>query len=474
MKKILMSLAILSTMFSPLSVNAIKSDSNYTMVIEGEDWGPSVTKLVISNDESTQLNVDDYLITVVKSAEVENEIIVLEEAEVMISDMYYSDDQGNKIENEGNFITLEIEKGPEITATSPFHFDFEMFANFYVDLAFTIQNTKTNQVWDQEGNVITKIVDEFEFSQYEYTDKKFGDMTLSYASYSPEKDNQKNPLIIWLHGMGEGGNDPRLVLLGNKVTSLADETIQGYFNGAYVLAPQSPTFWMDHGDGNMTIDGSSMYSNALFSLIEDYVSSHDDIDLERIYIGGCSNGGFMTMRMLMDHPTYFAAAYPICEAMYNDYVSDTNIQQIKHIPMWFTHAYQDMLAEVDYITIPTYGRLLEAGAENVHFSLYENVVDPSGNYFNEDGSAYEYNAHFSWIYTLNDDPNFDFEGEPVLVNGKEATIFQWLANQTKQPSQYVAPTFFDIYGSILASFIIVGGIVACVIFVGKRKEEENK
>lgn len=44
--------------------------------------------------------------------------------------------------------------------------------------------------------------------------------------------------------------------------------------------------------------------------IEEFVELHkDQIDADRIYIGGCSNGGFMTMRMIVDYPKYFAAAY---------------------------------------------------------------------------------------------------------------------------------------------------------------------
>lgn len=167
----------------------------------------------------------------------------------------------------------------------------------------------------------------FDKGDHTYTDEEFGDITLQYANYSPKQDDKKNPLIIWLHGMGEGGEDPDLVLLGNKVTNLAKDPIQSYFEGAYVLAPQSPTFWLDNGTGSMTEDGNSMYTRALMDTIDTYVKNNDDIDTERIYIGGCSNGGFMTMRMIMSYPEYFAAAYPICDAMYDAFITDEDIQK---------------------------------------------------------------------------------------------------------------------------------------------------
>ena len=59
-----------------------------------------------------------------------------------------------------------------------------------------------------------------------------GDITLTYGSYGTEEmknDGVENPLIIWLHGAGEGGTDPSVAILGNQVTNLAKDVIQDYF-----------------------------------------------------------------------------------------------------------------------------------------------------------------------------------------------------------------------------------------------------
>ena len=140
-------------------------------------------------------------------------------------------------------------------------------------------------------------------------------MELSYGYYQPQvTTSNKLPLIIWLHGAGEGGSDNDIVTLGNEVTALIDTPIQNYFKqGAWVLTPQAPTMWMDNGNG-YTTDGSSIYTENLMSLMDQFVKEHQEIDPNRIYIGGCSNGGFMTMNMIMNYPDYFAAAYPICDA----------------------------------------------------------------------------------------------------------------------------------------------------------------
>ena len=90
-------------------------------------------------------------------------------------------------------------------------------------------------------------------------------LPLPYASYEPS-DDKKHPLIIWLHGIAEGGSDnPALPIMGNKACNFADESLQKYFGGAYVLIPQSPTFWM-HGKKDFA-DGTSIYEDTLWELL---------------------------------------------------------------------------------------------------------------------------------------------------------------------------------------------------------------
>ena len=481
MKKIVIGLLCVCCLL-PVSNSVIKANetkqNTYNMVITGEDWGPSTSTIVLMNADAMNSHLaSDFEVQVQKKINVKKKDKVVEEESIKVLDVYYADERGNKVEVQSPYVALTIEKGPTITSTSPYYFDEEKFANIPAEVSFQITDKQSSRVWNVKNKEVKLGVEQFKKDTFQYEDDSFGKIDLSYASYTPTQDNEKNPLVIWLHGMGEGGVDPELVLYGNKVTNLISDEIQSYFNGAYVLTPQSPTFWLDQGDGNTTIDGKSMYSNALFALIDSYVKGNKDIDLNRIYIGGCSNGGFMTMRMIIDHPTYFAAAFPICEALYNDYVSDDDIQKIKHMPIWFTHAQEDMLAEPDYITTPTYERLIAAGAKNVHYSLYENVEDTSGFYFMEDNKTpYQYNAHFSWIHTLNNEPNFDYDGSPVLLNDKQVTIFEWLATQTKRKSEYKPATFMEQYGSIVIAFGLVIVIAGAIVLAGKnkeKKEEEN-
>lgn len=247
------------------------------------------------------------------------------------------------------------------------------------------------------------------------------------------------PLIIWLHGAGEGGLDTTIAVLGNNVSNLIKENIQSNFgkNGAFVLVPQAPTMWMDF-DGksiyNNTVDnsgGHSFYEESLMGLIEHFVAMNPTIDAKRIYIGGCSNGGYMTVKMVMDHPDYFAAAFPAAEAYSVDWLTEERIDAIKLFPMWLTHAQNDPIVEIsrDHIPLDNYSnalfdRLVASGNKNVHYSLFNDVVDTSGIYFDADGKPFAYHGHWSWIYTLN---NYC----KMTINGKEITLFEWLSEQKK-------------------------------------------
>ena len=124
---------------------------------------------------------------------------------------------------------------------------------------------------------------------------KPGDVTLTYAFYEPwslKGDVKANPLVIWLHGGGEGGVDVSITLLGNEVVSLIRPQIQSHFTteggagGAYVLSIQCPTMWMGTSKGFGHGEYPSLYADVLKSCIDDFVDAHPDVDRNRIYLSG--------------------------------------------------------------------------------------------------------------------------------------------------------------------------------------------
>ena len=294
------------------------------------------------------------------------------------------------------------------------------------------------------------------FNKGHFTGKatgKIGDETLTYAAYEPwslKGDGKANPLVIWLHGGGEGGVDVSITLMGNEVVSLIRPEIQSHFtteggaNGAYVLSIQCPQAWMRTANGSMTRgDYPSLYADVLKSCIDYYVQQNPDVDRSRIYVGGCSNGGFMTMHMLIRHPKYFAAAYPTCEAYGDEYISDNEIKQLAEENIWIVQSYDDTTVDPKTHCIPTYQRLMKAGAKNVWMSMFESVEGM-------DNPGQKLFGHFSWCYLFNDAVTMSQEqtdadvkptnngGGTVAPQG-HANIFEWMNAQVLTPAEAAQP-----------------------------------
>ena len=264
--------------------------------------------------------------------------------------------------------------------------------------------------------------------------------TLTYKDYQTDalrEDGVLNPLVIWLHGMGEGGTDPDIALLGNDVTALGEEEIQSHFvkgkqKGAYVLAAQTPTMWMNSGTGSINNGvGHSIYTKTLKSLIDKYIADNGDIDTNRIFVGGCSNGGYMTMEMAVTYGNFFRAFYPCCEAYSDSFVTDEDIQKLKDLPMWFIHAANDTTVDATNFVIPTYQRLKAAGAKDLHFSYFTDVRGTDGN---PQGNNYQ--GHYSWIYIFRDEVALD-QADPTNISapstevvkdaeGNSLNLFDWM------------------------------------------------
>lgn len=266
--------------------------------------------------------------------------------------------------------------------------------------------------------------------------------TLTYKGYetdSMREDGVLNPLVIWLHGQGEGGVDPDIALLGNDVTALGEPKIQAHFQkgqqkGAYVLAVQTPTMWMDNGRGqNNGGTARSIYTKSLKATIDKYIAENGDVDPNRIYLGGCSNGGYMTMEMAISYGKFFRAYYPTCEAFSDSIVTDEHIQALKDSPMWFIHAANDTTVNPKNFTIPTYQRLARAGATDLHFSYFTDVRGTDGN-----PKGNNYMGHYSWIYIFRDEVSMDQADPENIVtpsntpvkdaNGNTMNLFDWMEN----------------------------------------------
>ena len=403
------------------------SSGTYKLVIEGFDWGPAVNKIIIPLGQATkEVSAADYEVFVNRSTEIGEIPAAQVSGKRTVVVAYPSDENGTRVA-EGNHATLVLAVSPVMPVGSPIQYmrAGNRGGNFWIKYAVTVLDSKSGKIWNEEAGRIRPIVDEFLLNA-KYT---HNNVTLPFAAFTPKNVNGKAPLIIWLHGGGEGGNDPTIALMGNKAFNYASPEIQVLFGGAYVLVPQAPTFWMQAAEGMTRGNVNDIYNEALFALIQDFVAKTPGIDPARIYVGGCSNGGYMSLKLILEHPDYFAAGYISALAYNNEFVSDAQIQQIKNVPIWFVHAKGDQTTKPDETVVPLYHRLKQAGAKNVYFSYYDHVTDITGFYGGDD---FRYNDHWSWIYSHANVARTDFDGSPVMLGGRPVTIMEWLAAQKKK------------------------------------------
>ncbi|MGC4039473.1 MAG: prolyl oligopeptidase family serine peptidase [Flavobacterium sp.] len=181
-----------------------------------------------------------------------------------------------------------------------------------------------------------------------FSKKLTSEIEVGYVLQLPEKQKDKFPLIVFLHGSGERGTDLELVKSHSPFTykSLIKQPVA-------ILAPQCPeNVWWD--------------TEALYQLILS-VSNKYNIDKSRIYLTGLSMGGWGTWKLAEEHPELFAAIAPVCAPV--DRTMVFNIEKLKDMPVKIYHgAIDDVVPPVQSIEIYQELKKINKGAELILFS----------------------------------------------------------------------------------------------------------
>lgn len=393
----------------------------YSVHIGGYDWGCGTDKVIITLDNVLDaITADDLKVTETKQTTdftAADFPIIETTVDRTITDAYLCDENGEKVEEASNYVALELYVSPN--DGSPLLFSMTTQLNTWSDPYYLSITTNDGASLTSAGTAVTSFTvdetltskttdaDNFEMASFTASDG----VNYNYASYEV---SGSDTLVVWLHGLGEGGTentDPSITLLANKVTALAGEEFQSAVGNASILVPQCPTYWMDNdgqgtnfNNGSITADGTSYYAESLNELIDSY---KEECGASKVVLAGCSNGGYMTMVMAIANPDKYDAIVPICEALPDQYITDEQIDSIKDLPMYFIYSEDDTTVDPTLHEIPTIERLNNAGASDLHVSTTEHVVDTSGNYTDEDGNAYQYMGHWSWIYFDNNESECD-------------------------------------------------------------------
>lgn len=219
-----------------------------------------------------------------------------------------------------------------------------------------------------------------DYSMYEKRSYVKNGDTLLYRILFPKNyvKTRPYPVITFLHGSGERGNDNEAQLThGGKL--FLNDTLRDEFQ-AIVIFPQCPkdSAWRyiksqrdttsptgSRIDFTMTANAST--PTRLVKMLLDSLIKAKVADKKRMYLGGLSLGGFGTFNMIERYPDYFAAAFPICGG------GDTTVANrfAKNTAVWIFHGDSDQAVDVRY-SRQYYSALKKVNAD-VRYTEYPGV-----------------------------------------------------------------------------------------------------
>lgn len=188
---------------------------------------------------------------------------------------------------------------------------------------------------------------------------------------------RKWPLVLFLHGSGESGNDLEKV----KVHALPKLVEGGKKFPFIVVSPQSSGFGWD--------------AEQLFRMLLDIKKKYR-VDDDRVYLTGLSMGGFGTWALATRHPEMFAAIAPICGGG-----NPEEAWKIRYVPVWCFHGAKD-----NVVPITASRRMIDA----------LKPLNPAVKF-----TVYPEAGHDSWTETYNND-----------------SLYTWLLAQSRHQFKPVA------------------------------------
>ncbi len=199
-----------------------------------------------------------------------------------------------------------------------------------------------------------------------------------YLLYLPKNyDRQQEPwpLLLFLHGAGERGDDLELVKKHGPPKLIE----AGRDFPFVVVSPQAPA--------------EQWWSVPFLDALLQEVTATYRVDTDRIYVTGLSMGGFGTWDLAMAFPDRFAAIAPVCGGG-NAYA----VCVIKHLPTWNFHGAKD--AVVPLARSQEMVDALQRCSGDVRFTIYPDA------------------GHDAWTETY-DNP----------------ALYEWLLAHRRQPRQ---------------------------------------
>ena len=231
-----------------------------------------------------------------------------------------------------------------------------------------------------------------EFKKGSFVSQATGD-TLLYRYLEPQdmQKGKKYPLVIFLHGSGERGNDNEAQLFHGSGQFINPVNREKY--PAYVIFPQCPEgvpgAYMPRLEtlvpADMPLDPPvAPIVLTLMDLINSYIAL-PEVDDRRVYIMGISMGGIATYDIVSRYPDLFAAAVPICGS-----VNPQRLKSTKGVAWRIFHGDSDAAVTVEgsreaYKALRSYGYDVE----------YIEIAGCTHNSWNQ---AFNYPDFMKWLF----------------------------------------------------------------------------
>lgn len=182
-------------------------------------------------------------------------------------------------------------------------------------------------------------------------DEAGNEVKIRYWLYLPAKHDGKTklPLLMFLHGSGEKGDDLEVVKKHGPPKVCTTQPDWQFIT----VSPQCAK--------------DKRWEADLLAKLVDHVATQQNADEKRLYLTGLSMGGSGTWSLIAKNPDKFAAAVPMCGRG-----NESAAEKLVSLPIWIFHGAKDTGSPVS-LSQTMFDAIKKAGSEKIKLTIDPNA-----------------------------------------------------------------------------------------------------